>query len=369
MQLKYHQATYKLLTNPIIDTSHIVANFDNHFEPMMKAELKVTSDPESIRRQYETMRNKALDWTHLTLYQRPANFSKRNLDYLDQFEHKYGVKLPESVREWYGLDIAPEVMGATNFTYLSIPEMEPEGDVCYFLRHEYFDQGGESLYFRLDSGEDPPVIASYHGMQTVEYTFSRFIFCHFWDWLARHQFPYWFDVFHIPHPEAPTTLKVPERYFVPLSRLRLHYSEIDSNHAHRFFSPDHRIMADTRIDYPSARRKASQVMTGGQFRATSVEALGELIDTVWDDNAPLFRMSQWQHKATETMLDEKRYGYVRKVLRDHNDWMASNALATALGSPTEQMYPAMEKKVNDLVRDGEVKYMEHENEMLYRLSS
>jgi hypothetical protein len=369
MQLKYHQATYDLLTKTRINPDRFIANYEQYHHTMLQAELSAGSDPQETQQRFDEQSHKQLDWTKLELFQHPIRYSQRNLDELDTFEQTHNLKLPASVREWYSLDIAPEIMGSASLFWLSPSEMEPYPDhTCYFMHHEYFDQGGERLVFKLDAGDDPPVLAQIYDdeLRLIEPTFSQFLYCHFWDWHSSYMFPYWFDIVHAPeYLGPPDVLKVPERFFKPVRHLRNLFAEIQSHHQLRFYSSNQRIRAYNLRWSPTEQVK--DVVTGGVFRAESLDALEQLIDTVWGEDAPLFKMSQWEHDETKQMLTRKQYSRIRQVLAKEEDWMTESELATALGSPSKRMEPAIKQKVETLVKQGEVETYSTDTESFYRL--
>src|SRR5436190_1156115 len=87
MELRYHQATHTMLTAQPIDTA---------------ACLKYLAESESAFGQYLS-RYKA--WTTFPLYQREPVISANAVQTLDDFEHRFNLTLPASVREWFSLDI------------------------------------------------------------------------------------------------------------------------------------------------------------------------------------------------------------------------------------------------------------------------
>jgi hypothetical protein len=90
---------------------------------------------------------------------------------------------------------------------LSLPELRP--DLWYFLFYEFIDQGGEMMAFKVDAGDDPPVVAEY-GEEVIEFAphLSEFIYLHFWDWRSGYTFPYHFSVIDLPIPSS----QIPARY-------------------------------------------------------------------------------------------------------------------------------------------------------------
>jgi hypothetical protein len=366
VQLKYHQKTYEILTQRAIDATPFVEAETQHFDAILRAELNITPDAELTRTRWANRKRRSIAWTELELYQRPIQFSQANQNAIRDFERNFGISLPASVKEWYSLDIAPEIMGSASYGWASIDEMSPLKDnTCYFLYAEYFDQVGEQFYFQLGSGDDPPVLADTSGKKVVEPTFSQFIYCHFWDWLSPIHYPYHVEVRHVAFSGAPTSHKIPDRYFVPILHLQGLYTEIPSHYRQRFYNAHVQMWVST-VD-----KQDDRFVTGGHFRANSLRDLETMIDEIWQGNAPLFRMSQWEgmeQLIVDTMLNRKKLGLILQVLQNADDWMTADELATELGSPINRMYPEMNAIVTSLVEIGKVNVEKTSQGLIYRIN-
>jgi hypothetical protein len=213
MQLKYHQATYKLLTQDFIDPQPAIDLFEKYEAPHVFEINKQKIGDAAAHKKVAEWREYLLGWTGLNLHNRHANFSSENIDSLDNLEKQYSVKLPQSVREWYSLDIAPEIMSVHGNGYPPLYEpiekigplserdfawrFSPRDDLWYFLISEYIDQGGQEILFQVGTTDDPPVFAL-HGDEYIELAskFSEFIYRHFWVWHARYVFRYNFFIYN-----------------------------------------------------------------------------------------------------------------------------------------------------------------------------
>jgi hypothetical protein len=89
MQLKYHQATYDLLTQKPIETQRTIEQYTNHFNNLIRG-----AGSDHTRQEWEKHLTDALAWTKLSLYQHPIQLSEKNIQQLDTLEAKYQVKLP-----------------------------------------------------------------------------------------------------------------------------------------------------------------------------------------------------------------------------------------------------------------------------------
>src|SRR5262245_41988675 len=147
MSLKYHQATFDMLTQSPIDAEpwlHDLAEYEAALNHSMPPERRA--------------------WTSIPLYQHEPTVSDAAVKRLDEFEIKYEVRLPESFREWYSLDIGlPMLYVDGSWWPVSIEE-------SYAPWHEagiqLLDEGlliftGEQQFgewcIRLDKGDNPPV--------------------------------------------------------------------------------------------------------------------------------------------------------------------------------------------------------------------
>src|SRR5579859_7515243 len=112
MGLTYHQATYDLLTKRPIDMQRAIENYTQYYDIFVQGFIESGQYTDEIAEQYRHMREQALAWTRLDLFQRPVAQSKQNVEQLDVLEKSYKVQLPASVREWFSLDIVPDIMSA-----------------------------------------------------------------------------------------------------------------------------------------------------------------------------------------------------------------------------------------------------------------
>lgn len=190
MPLQFHQTTYDLLTSAVIDPQRAIKRYTEYYDAFVQGYISSGQYTHEVGESYRQRREEALAWTRLDLYQRPVHFSEANIYQLNQLEEKYHVSLPSAVREWYSLDITPGIMSAPlpEFGFVSISDFKPfsewmemdvsikdkRDDLWYFLNSEYIDQGGESIAFKIDAGDDPPVFAAYDGQfLELSHTFSE----------------------------------------------------------------------------------------------------------------------------------------------------------------------------------------------------
>ncbi|MEL7233285.1 MAG: hypothetical protein AAGK74_02235, partial [Chloroflexota bacterium] len=230
MQLKYHQRTYDLLTETPIDTGPYFELKEDSLYWSVRSQF---ADDQSARveaRRRLVALKKQRHWTNLDLFQRPVIFSQQNIEHLDNLEAKYGQKLPESVREWFSLDINPEVMGMRSFNDPFTNGLDrAEGSSDWFiLWYEYYDQGGEPLLVRHSAGDDPPVYHTHPANRNITDTFSEFIYLHFWDWYAEYHCRYCFKIWNIHF--IPDAIPMPDHYRVNLDHLRANFTEVNSSH-------------------------------------------------------------------------------------------------------------------------------------------
>ncbi|MEM9954884.1 MAG: hypothetical protein AAF846_24975 [Chloroflexota bacterium] len=288
MKLKYHQATYDLIAQDKIDPSDFIAEIEEDAQAIISSFEEGSERQKAVIAEREYHQTKMLAWTNLDLYQRPVQFSHENMQKLHEIENKYNVKLPASVREWYSLDVVPDVMALRAFSYYRIEELQPdENGNWHFIHWEYIGQGGELLYFRTDEGANPPVYAS--KTSVIRHTFSDFIHCHFWDWHTEYHYPYYIAIKH--HPFAPESLKVAPRFYVPLEKFETHFNQLSG---HRFYNDDLRL-------YPRREYKlndnwevieVTDKVTSGLFYGKTPEHLRDFIELIWDDNVPpLYHMN------------------------------------------------------------------------------
>lgn len=358
MQLKYHQATYNLLTKTYIDPTKAIERYDRYDEA-------IHQDESSTQRQKR--RSMMLAWAELELFQHPVRFSDRNIKMLDALEDHYGVRIPAAVREWYSLDFVPEIMSAyergiavdiDGFKPLAeMEEIEASGlpdlknDLWYFLMAEYVDQGGDYLFFSISAGDDPPVFTEYpeHNYKLIELapTFSQFILFHFWDWYGSYMFEHSVSILY--HPRWDPVFSLPARYHVPFGRLRKHYAELGGN---RFYDEHTHIWAQ---NCHGDDGNMVDTMIGVEIRADTMEVLVETIKRLWGDDAPVFRMKGgWESEEATMLLTQLQRAQLRKVLQQSDDWIAAPDLAYQLGASIPVLSTPMAEQLTWLIEQGEV---------------
>ncbi len=366
MQLNYHHDTYELLTQHRIDPQKAIDEVSEDklgYNPFYFIQGETLE--ETLKKQAEE-RERRLAWTKLQLYQRPVQFSEPNTQQLDLLERRYNVKLPAAVREWYSLDIVPQIMTTRGWGPDTIDEIRPLAKVdssylelehsvenlWFFLHDEYVEQGGEYLTFTINAGDDPPVIAL-SGDRQVELAahFSEFIYLHFWDWYGHYTLDYYFYMHQ--HP-AILSMQIPERYHIPIERLRQEFSELKSSRGLRFYDEHCRIFADPyRLWQDNQMIRRDHIITGGIFRADSADALKDLIKRLWGDDIPVFRISGLTPKHAET-IDPLRRDLLRRVLAQSNDWIPAGTLAFQLGATIPVLDSDMVEHLRWLIESGEV---------------
>lgn len=286
MQLNYHQATYDLLTQQVIDPQIAI---ENRAEAEQLRRKMITPDeaPNEFEKHLAKTREEVLHWTTLPLYQHPPTVSQSNVEALNQVEERYGVPIPVAVREWYSLDIANAMMMAHGFGAQPIAEfapmsiyankwfVSPREDLWYFLYHEFIDQGGEPIVFQLGS-DDPKVLARYRDTYLeVAPTFSEFIYLHFWDWYRGYTFPYTVSVRPI----------MQEQYYLDFEVLHSTYHELRGNTGVRFYDDlvTIKVYRDLEAGFPPA---VWTRFKGGQFSSSSLPALRQALINLWGDQLP-----------------------------------------------------------------------------------
>lgn len=364
--LQYHYDTYMLLTEKPIDPQDAIDEQINE-EPLLlsyySVDRQITS--ETLRKVSEEHEH-SLAWTKLHLYQRPIRFSGSNRRQLELLEQRYNVKLPAAVREWYSLDIVPEIMTVRGIGPYHISELGPITEnelfsrhnsdrslqnLWYFLYDEYIGQGGEFITFRIDAGDDPPVVALGDNQIELAGHFSEFIYHHFWDWLGQYAFEYWFLIHDYPMANGP---RIPERYHIPVERLRQEFSELKSKRNLRFYDEHCRIFAQAYALWKDDKLiSLDHIITGGTFQADSIPALTNLIKRLWGDNAPVFLIDSSDPKYTEH-IDLLRRDFLRRVLGEVNDWISADRLAPMLGASVPVLNLSMIVQINWLIDHSEI---------------
>lgn len=357
MQLKYHQATYDLLTKTYIDPAKAIEHYDRYDEAIHREE----SDTERQKR-----RSEMLAWTKLELFHRPVQFAERNIKMLDTLERKHNVQFPAAVREWYSLDFVPEIMStyergiAVDIDgFKPLAEMEEieasrlpdlKNDLWYFLMAEYVDQGGDDLFFSISAGDDPPVFTEYpeHNHELIELapTFSQFILFHFWDWYGSYMFEHSISIPY--HPRWGPAFNFPAKYHVPFGRLRKHYAELGGN---RFYDEHTHIWAQ---NCHGDDGNMVDTVVGVEIRTDTVEALAETIRHLWGDDAPVFRMNGgWENEEATMLLTQLQRAQLRKVLQQSDDWIAAPDPAYQLGASIPRLSGPMAEQLAWLIDQGE----------------
>src|ERR1041385_4738698 len=290
MQLKYHQATYDLLTEKSLDPQRAIENFTVYYDALLRGHITSGQYTDEIGKKFEHELSCALAWTRLDLYQRSIHFSQTNIEQLDALEETYHVILPAAVREWYSLDITPEIMSASNSGVGFIPigdfkpfskmidDLNPDAareDLWYFLFSEYIDQGGDYIAFKIDSGDDPPVFAEYLGdFIELAPTFSQFLYLYFWDWLGHYTFIHGFRI--LEHSTL-LNLNLPPRYNVPVDQLRERFSILEDNRQMRFYDEHTRIWERPyRFSDGDGVNVDIRTIAGGEVHTDSIEALSRM---------------------------------------------------------------------------------------------
>jgi hypothetical protein len=301
MKLRYHQATFDMLTQTPIDTTR-------HLHALAEYEVALGLAPDKNRRL----------WTTMPLYHHEAQFSESNVLLLDTFENKYGVKLPASMREWYSLDIGLPMLwvdGAwwpVQLSDLGNPDRIIRGEI-QLLDHNLLvfmeEQQAGDWCVRLKDHDDPPVYWLMEGSDLEKHPpdirlqkdaprFSDFIYCFLWDWLAAYRSEYWFS---ISSTRVIPRLRLEPEYYIPLAFLYPQFHEIQQQafHGHRFFSKTQRFCMHTAPDDPSR-------VGEGYFGADSAQALQDLIWRIWGNSPPLRKMNTWHPESRQVLENLKR---------------------------------------------------------------
>lgn len=318
MRLQYHQATFDLLTQTPIDSARFISAYDANYPPEHQ-----------------------LAWTKLDLYQRPIRFSQANVEHLNIFEKQFNITLPASVREWYSLDIVPEIMSVRGTEWVTLWEMQPDkNQSCYFLYDEYIDQAGDALRFKLDMGDDPPVIVQHQEEIVIEPTFSQFLFCHFWDWLANYNFEFTFTIPY--HPYLPRGIDSLTASHIPLDHFRQHFQEITSRQHIRFYDEHRRMWVYPLIETNDKSQPVmSHKIVGGIFRADSLQHLQELAEIIWGNTLPVFHIETTEQPEVEAWLSDLREQQIKRALSNSKEWWTIKDVAKALAIPTSAAYSSI----------------------------
>lgn len=354
MRLKYHQATYDLLTKTYIDTTKAIENYDRYDRAYHRDE----GDAERQKR-----RSEMLAWTRLDLYQRPVQSAKKNIEMLHALEQQYNVQFPAAVREWYSLDIMPEIMSACSWGVFGIDKLKPMKELdrpwsddyvdeeWYFLHDEYIDEGGEDICFSMNAGDDPPVLAE-SGNKLIELapTFSKFMYLQFWDWYGHYTFEQKISILHHPHS---TSLQLPVKYHVPFERLRQRYIELEGNLRTRFYDEHTRIWVYKDWEEDDSLLPYQGVMRNAVLRADTIEALAEMIHHLWGDDAPVFKVCGWMNEETTELITQLQRTQLRKTLQQSKDWITVADLAFQLGATRPYLSEPTAQQLAWLIEQGE----------------
>lgn len=348
MLIKYHQATYDLLTlNPIDPQKAIRQHLESESRHV----------EEHVRKQLAQERDHYLAWTKLELFRRPVGFSQVNIAKLDEVERKYSLAIPPSVREWYSLDIAPEIMSVRTFGFVPIEDFQPfierspqwnpnaSADLWYFLV-DHWGYVGAELTLRIDGSDDPPVYLVYQD-ELVQFapTFSEFIYLHFWDWIASYTFE--FDL-QLSHYHSDESMQVPVKYHFQLGRVRRHYAQLLSPGYLRFYDTDTRIWLQ-KTDITSTDFDEDTLLAGGVFRATNLNSIRQLINHFWKNEGPIFRMDSLNPEVKQ-LLQQMQHDLLVQVLR--SDWIDEASLATRLGASIPTLSLSMARCLDELIMKG-----------------
>jgi hypothetical protein len=364
--LKFHQATYDLLTSEYIDPKRAIDVFEQYEAPLMLNHYKDKGE-EFARQKLEEHRNKVLSWTKLELHKRPVTFSQANIDKLDALETKYQVKLPESVREWYSLDICPEIMSLSHGSYVhhkDIEEFSPlseltgvyqnksRPDLWYFYFAEYIDQGGDIICFQTQQGDNPPVFAEYaRDYKVLKPSFSEFIYMHFWLFRANYCFPY---SFYLRSINNFLSMISPSRYWILLARMSELFTNSLSGKLH-FYDEQSRILGhpEEKIENNLIATVNDTVLAGGHFRAKTIEAIENLIIRLWGNDAPLFHMES-DNLELIALLNSLRQVNLRQVFETRQDWISYSEMENKFGLSSNSSKYSLTTSLDYLISLGEI---------------
>ncbi len=333
MQLIYHQATYDLLTRTYIDPQPAIDNFEQYSASFTyNHHIQKGADEETARRKEEYWRQQVLAWTRLDLHKRPVTFSDENIEKLNALEAKHGVNIPASVREWYSLDIAPDILSASPSPYspiiMAIEKIGPMSkdrlwgneyreDLWYFIQAEYVEQGGEPILFQVGAGDDPPVYAALYGEYRLLFdTFSQFLYLSYWNWTTQYMFPYSFYLY--PH----RLFQIPEPYWFDIQRCEQMFSRLPVGKSPHYYDEHTRINPSLPTEYTG-----NEVVTldtgkygGGHFAADSIDTLRHLIRLIWGDFAPVFFNLSWEPETVK-LFEEIQREQMRLFFQTTSGWV------------------------------------------------
>ena len=131
----------------------------------------------------------------LALLQREAINSPRHVQVLDALEDHHQIKLPASVREWYTLEFATEVLRSDDFP-IPIDQLGETSEWLEFCRETIVhgvllvmreNQDVVHWCVQLDGSDDPPVVTrepdaiATEPWKIASSSFSDFIYARLWD--------------------------------------------------------------------------------------------------------------------------------------------------------------------------------------------
>ena len=380
VKLRFHQRTFDLLTQEQIDPQQAVEEYD-----AMESLVVNLSNEEKAKRKarLEKERIDKLAWTKLQLHNRQPAYAVENIRKLDELEVRHGVRLPASVREWFSLDFVPAMMFAQGYP-VALEDIRPVSQTLYeshpnkrddhwfFLHDEYIEQGGEHLCFSIND-DDPPVLA-HSGEQYVEIdtAFSHFIYVHFWDWLSRYRCRYMVRI--VSHP-AVQSLKVPERFHLPIQKFEERFEVLANNLSTRFFDDHTRIWVYPLRIWNQQELKMEHypgVISGCEIRCDSPEALRMAIRYLWENDPPMYHMKTWPgYTKSETYLKNMQIDLLMQVLSSAEDWLSELEIAIALGSSIPVLGYPFKSFLDVLVHNGKVEAEAGDRitETLYRVTN
>jgi hypothetical protein len=340
MQLKYHQAIFDLLMKHRINARNYVQDIEKGM--LTDTVTKNARIRQIIRRMNHF--NHLLDNAHIT---------EINLQQLNYLEHRFSVVLPPSVREWFSLNFVPVLMSFKSMGYLPIHKFRPishqkydkseRHDLWEFTTYDFIGQDVESIVFKIDEGDDPPVFVVADSIVPIAPRFSEFIYLFFWDWLTEATFKYSFHLRDLAdHPGAPAVLALPPHQRLLVSDLRNRYQERHGNFRTRFYDDN------TWIRIAATKKH----MSFGAFHTRTAEQLRQLIITLWGENAPVFRMENYAHEGSRAVLEALRHEHIIRALREIGDWRSANELSDHLNANVFDLIDDL----NKLVERGQVEF-------------
>lgn len=301
MQLKYHQATLDMLTSEPIDPQPYL-DFLRFLWECCPEEGGVPQPPPA--------------WTTLSLFHYEPRIDNATVELMDTFEARFKAKIPDSIREWFSLDIGRPVLEANDAWYpLDIEEWdnhlwdEWDNNIILaegILQFMHESQSGHWCV-KLNEGDDPPIYwiesnsPDLHLRQDAP-RFSDFVYCFLWDWFMNYKSLYGFTVHSVEDEHVPEILRLKPQYHVSLDHLQTQFREVPQRWLSR-----RRFYTETQRFFMYSPLNNEQMLSGGEFYADSGEALADLVKRIWGENPPLEKM-ETQHyprnrPASEQLLD------------------------------------------------------------------